>query len=164
MRINSDVVGAELDLHTHLFDKERLMPPPPMRADLVQIQNGKCILTGEDIEANGNSLDHVIPWSRAHLSEVENFLITTKSVNSAKSDSLPALPLVERWLEHIEANAAKLQECAARHHWDTNFDSVRRVARQTYRALPPSIGVWAGKSGIRALAEQEQREIVALLS
>lgn len=164
VRINHEMLQLPVDdVYSHLFGRERIMPPPRMRERLVQIQQGRCILTGDAVAASGGSLDHVVPWSRARLSQVENLLMTTRSVNSTKSDSMLAPVAIERWLRHLDSNSEAIQECADEHNWPSNLDSVRQVALHMYEALDATTGVWDFDQGIRPLGDDGKREVIALL-
>ena len=164
MKINRESLQAPIDdVYSHLFGRERIMPPEAMRRDLVEIQQGRCILSDVSLPAGGGSLDHVVPWARARLSQVENFLITTRSVNSGKSDSLLAPVVVERWLRHQQTNHQAIQECAQRHHWLADIKGIRDVMRHTYGALDATTAVWDPDSGLRPLGESGKREVLELL-
>ena len=164
VRINHETLRLPVDdVYSHLFGRDRIMPPLRMRERLVQIQRGRCILTGNAVAASGSSLDHVVPWSRARLSQVENFLMTTRSVNSTKSDSMLAPAAIERWLRHLDANSEAIQECADEHNWPSNLDSVRRVALHMYESLDATTGVWDFDQGIRPLGDDGRRKVIALL-
>ena len=58
---------------------------------LEQKVNGKIIdfYTGEVIDENDISIDHVIPWSFMYSDDIWNLVITTKSTNSKKSNRIP---------------------------------------------------------------------------
>lgn len=164
VRINHETLNLPVDdVYSHLFGHDRIMPPPKMRERLVQIQRGRCIFTGASLPAAGGSLDHVVPWSRARLSQVENFLMTTRSVNSTKSDSMLGPAAIERWLRHLDANSAAIRECAHEHNWPSNLDSVRQVALHMYEALDATTGVWDFDRGIQPLGHDGQRKVIALL-
>ncbi|MCY3850696.1 MAG: hypothetical protein OXF75_07855 [Acidimicrobiaceae bacterium] len=165
MRINRGVLDFDTeDVYSHLFGKARFMPPEAMRRELVNIQGGCCILTGERLQSSGSSLDHVIPWSRARLSQIENFLVTTKSVNSKKSDTLLSPEMVDKWLDFVDLNASEIRQCAEEFGWPTDFDRVRAVAMQTYSALNPAAGVWNGSSGIQPLGNRGRAAVLDSLS
>ena len=165
VRINHETLNLPVDdVYSHLFGHERIMPPPNMRERLVQIQQGRCVITGTSLRAAGRSLDHVVPWSRARLSQVENLLMTTPSVNSTKSDSMLAPVAIERWLRHLDANSEAIRECADEHNWPSNLDSVRQVALHMYEALDATTGVWDFDQGIRPLGDDGKREVIAMLS
>ncbi len=165
VKINHETLQLPVDdVYSHLFGRDRIMPPRRMRERLVQIQQGRCILTGDAVVASGGSLDYVVPWSRARLSQVENFLMTTRSVNSTKSDSMLAPDAIKRWLRHLDANSEAIQECAEENNWPSNLDSVRQVALHMYESLDATTGVWDFDQGIRPLGDDGKREVIAMLS
>lgn len=151
------------DVYSHLFGRDRIMPPSGMRRRLVEMQGGRCIFSGEPLPASGGSLDHVMPWSRIHLSQIENFLMTTSNVNSKKSDSLLAPAALEKWLHHVDTKSNEIQQCAQDHDWPADMDRVRRVARRIYEVVDPSTGVWDYEHGIRPLGLQGKRIVLKLL-
>lgn len=51
----------------------------------------KCIYSGQDISPANFSLDHFLPWSLVAHDLVWNIIPTPKSVNSSKSDKIPAV-------------------------------------------------------------------------
>ncbi len=164
VRINHETLRLPVDdVYTHLFGRGRIMPPPSVRKRLVQIQDGRCIFTGDPLPATGGSLDHVMPWSRVRLSQIENFLMTTSSVNSQKADSLLAPAAIERWLQHVDAKSSEIRECAQDHNWPAGIDSVRQVALRMYEALDASTGVWDFEHGIRPLRPNGKRAVLGLL-
>ena len=73
--------SPQQEIYAHLFGKARVMPPYAMKMEVAKLQEGRCIFTGETLEASGLSPDHVIPWSRYRLSQVENLVMTTNAVN-----------------------------------------------------------------------------------
>ncbi|MCY3644423.1 MAG: hypothetical protein F4Z00_03575 [Acidimicrobiaceae bacterium] len=150
-RINS-LSAIEFDIHSHLFGRERSMPSIKMRRGLIELQGGKCVLSDEPISVSSGSLDHVIPWSRTRLSHIENFVVTTRRVNSSKSDSLLGPELVDKWLNHVRENSQDIQALANEHHWLSGFEHVRHVALNIYRVLDASVGVWKGRNiGVQPL-------------
>ncbi len=164
VRINHETLNLPVDdVHSHLFGRDRIMPPPKMREQLGQIQQGRCIYSGDSLPTSSGSLDHVVPWSRARLSQIENFLMTTPSVNSKKAGSLLAPAAVERWLRHVDSKSGEIQECAQDHNWLADFDSVRRVARHIYESLDATTGVWHFEYGIQPLGRQGKRYVLGLL-
>lgn len=51
-------------------------------------QNGKCALTGRDLNIYIMELDHIIPLSKGGLSVIDNLQWTCKEANQAKKDLL----------------------------------------------------------------------------
>lgn len=167
MRINRETLQLPVDdVYSHLFGRDRVMPPPKMREHLVDIQNGRCIYTGDQLRDVGKSLDHVVPWSRARLSQIENFVMTSSSVNSKKSDSLLAPAAIEKWVRHIDRSSGELKVCARDHGWVADLDSVRRVAFHIYKAADANTGVWSFENGehrVEPLGEDGKRVVLELL-
>lgn len=58
---------------------------------LKQFNDGKIIdfYTGEELDEKDISIDHVIPWSFMYSDDIWNLVITSKSHNSSKSNSIP---------------------------------------------------------------------------
>lgn len=163
-KINGDHLNApDFDIHEHLFGRERVMPPDRIRFGLTQLQGGKCILTGERIRRDSSSLDHVIPWSRSRLSAIENFVMTTRRVNSSKSDSLLGPDLICRWLDHLDHKYEQIVELANTYDWPTDIERISNVALQIYEVLDPAVGVWQGADGVQPLGVQGQARIIGTL-
>ena len=150
------------EIHAHLFGRDRVMPPEPMKKKMRDMQNGRCILTGDPL-GKEISVDHLIPWSRHKLSKVENLLITTASVNSRKSDSLPGPDPIKRWVEHVLENAQAIGEMAQRYSWATDLGHVLRVALHIYSAAVPSTGVWNGRQGVQPLGKVGRESVIEKL-
>ena len=163
-RINrAHLAAPENDIHEHLFGVERSMPPTSMRNGLIELQNNRCIFSGKRLTRRAGSVDHVIPWSRNRLSHIENFVMTTRTVNSDKSNSLLSPDLLRGWLEHVSENSGQLEQLANDHRWPTDFSRVGHVALSIYEVLDPSAGVWHVDEGIRPLGEAGRAEATTLL-
>lgn len=52
--------------------------------------------TGEVLDENDISLDHVIPWSFMYSDDIWNLVITSKSNNSSKSNSVPTQEIIDK--------------------------------------------------------------------
>lgn len=59
------------------------------RAAFDEIGTLKCIYSGIEVGKSAFSLDHFLPWSFVTHDQMWNIVPTLRSVNSAKSDSLP---------------------------------------------------------------------------
>ncbi len=71
------------------------------KEELLKEYNGKAIdfYTGKELEMNDISIDHVIPWSFMYSDDIWNLVITSKSNNSSKSNSIPSENVIERLKE-----------------------------------------------------------------
>ena len=64
--------------------------------------------TGEPLLEPDITVDHVIPWSFLYSDDIWNLVLTKRSINSAKSNSIPTLEQIEklkernRWWMHRE--------------------------------------------------------------
>lgn len=52
--------------------------------------------TGKVLEVNDISVDHVIPWSFIYSDDIWNLVLTSKTNNSSKSNSIPSKKSIER--------------------------------------------------------------------
>ena len=52
--------------------------------------------TGKVLKKNDISVDHVIPWSFMYSDDIWNLVLTSKSENSSKSNSIPSQEVIER--------------------------------------------------------------------
>lgn len=87
------------------------------KEELLKEFEGKEIIdfyTGEPIAYEDISIDHVIPWSFMYSDDIWNLVITSKSYNSSKSNSIPSDEIIERLknrnnkLESLLSNTYKL--------------------------------------------------------
>lgn len=60
--------------------------------------NGKALdfYTGQELIESDISIDHVIPWSFMYSDDIWNLVITSKSHNSIKSNSIPSEQIIEK--------------------------------------------------------------------
>ncbi len=65
---------------------------------LKQFKEGKAIdfYTGKELSYDDISVDHVIPWSFMYSDDIWNLVLTSKSYNSSKSNSIPTLEMIEK--------------------------------------------------------------------
>lgn len=147
---NKTLLGpsVEQQLHEHLFGQQRHMPPPPVREQLIEIQNGRCIYTHQPLTGTRLPVDHVIPWSRQRLSMIENFIITTTPTNSTKTNLLLGPEMIERWWNHLHNNGPDLESIAVDYGWPTDPERIITVTRAIYNALPEGTGLWEGPAGV----------------
>ena len=68
------------------------------KLELLKEFDGKPIdfYTGEILDPNDISVDHVIPWSYMYSDDLWNLVLTSKSNNSSKSNSIPSKEIIEK--------------------------------------------------------------------
>ena len=146
--------NLESRVEEHLFGSDRQMPGSSLRQELAALQGNVCLYTGRPLAHRGAPIDHVVPWSRVRLSGLGNFVVTTRSVNSSKSDLLLAPEPLARWIDHVGSNAEGLAGLAARHDWPADPEGTIEVALRLYRSLRPGVVLWA-PHGVRIATERD---------
>ena len=65
---------------------------------LAQYENGKVLdfYTGDEIKDDEISVDHVIPWSFMYSDDIWNLVLTSRSNNSSKSNSIPSQDIIDK--------------------------------------------------------------------
>lgn len=71
---------------------------------LKEFNDGKVIdfYTGEELENDNISIDHVIPWSFMYSDDIWNLVVTSKSYNSSKSNSIPSEEVISKLKQRNE--------------------------------------------------------------
>lgn len=172
-RMNRQLFGSELDLSSHLFGVERDMPGPTIRNQLLQLQSGKCIYTGDQLRelpsdafrrprAIRLALDHAVPWARHRVSALENFVVTSQKVNAVKRDSLLGQSPLARWLEYLELNSSGFRQVSVAHDWPSDIHRVLLAMRAVTARSPLGTNVWDGESTI-PLTQDLRTRCMALL-
>ena len=172
-RMNRQLFGSELDLSSHLFGSERDMPGPAIRNQLLQLQSGECIYTGDQLRelpsdafrpgrARRLALDHAVPWARLRVSALENFVVTSQKVNAEKRDSLLGQRPLARWLEYLELNSSGFQQVSVADDWPSDIQRVLLAMRAVTARSPLGTNVWDGESTI-PLTQDLRTRCTALL-
>ena len=52
--------------------------------------------TGDELDMDDISVDHVIPWSFMYSDDIWNLVLTSKSNNSSKSNHIPSKEVFEQ--------------------------------------------------------------------
>lgn len=79
---------------------------------LSQMKDGKVLdfYSGDVLEENDISVDHVIPWSFMYSDDIWNLVITSRSNNSSKSNSIPSEEVIRKLEERNREIAAYIDE------------------------------------------------------
>ena len=153
------------DLYTFLFGEDRSMPPLTVRPRLWELQNKKCIYSGEPlakpIKTKQQQLDHVLPWSRIRMSVIENFVLTDGETNGEKSALLLSADMLEKWLTFMDSKHDKLVEIAQEHAWPSDRNRVIQGLKALYSTEVPPV-VWEPKH-VFQMSAQEQKRAIQLL-
>lgn len=132
---NVSILGAADDLEAFLFASSR-QSLEIMGKGLRKLDGPKCFYCGHNLsEAD---VDHFIPFSQYPRDLAHNFVLAHPSCNRSKSDTLAALPHLERWLERIHCQASALEEIGS----DAGFMAEVAVTKH--------VGAWAYANAIAA--------------
>lgn len=107
LKSNNQILGQHTELSDFMFGSQRsdLSVYVPLLQD---IQSNKCFYCNKVLQSNSNAVDHFVPWSRYPVDMGHNFVLTHKSCNSDKSDMLPGLSHLEKWVERNDRSSSDL--------------------------------------------------------
>lgn len=95
---------------------------------IANIKDRKIIdfYTGEILEENNISVDHVIPWSFMYSDDLWNLVLTSKSNNSKKSNSIPTEDIIKK----LEQRNLELMNRLDKK--DKNYVELKMAIEQNY--------------------------------
>lgn len=130
---NQNILGAADDLEDFLFSSSR-QSLQVMASGLRKLDGVRCFYCGNLVTVA--DVDHYIPFSLYPRDLAHNFVLAHPSCNRSKSDTLAALPHLERWLERLHDKGDALAEIGSA----AGFQTDRLVTRQ--------VGAWAYTSAL----------------
>lgn len=94
---NLYAVGQAQDLEAFLFGagREPVARHVPLLLDL---QSGRCLYCGDELQHGTTHVDHFVPWSQHRFDAVPNLVAAHDRCNLAKRDRLAAERHLERWV------------------------------------------------------------------
>ncbi len=107
-RCNPNVPAISLKL-SPLPKRETLDKQAKFWSAVLEAQSFSCIYSGSLITKNAFALDHFVPWSFVAHNQLWNLIPTSTTVNSKKSDSLPAPVYFDRFVtaQHTALNLSR---------------------------------------------------------
>jgi hypothetical protein len=145
LKANQPLLGQATDLHAFLFGKERTNLSE-FRPLLREIQKGTCFYCSHPLH-RGSPVDHLVPWSRYPVDLAHNFVLADKSCNTGKSDFLPAVPFLEKWVRRNDDHGAALREGFEKVRAPHDLGVSIQITRWAYERVERSGGrVWLGGS------------------
>lgn len=132
-RRNVSFLGEADDLEDFLFASSR-QSLQVMGAGLRKLDGTKCFYCGHSLTSA--DVDHYIPFSQYPRDLAHNFVLAHPACNRSKSDTLAALPHLERWLERMVSKADALAEIGG----EAGFVSEPTVAHR--------VGAWAYSNAV----------------
>jgi 5-methylcytosine-specific restriction endonuclease McrA len=128
-KLNSPMLGKADDLESFLFETPR-QALTTIDAGLKKLTGSRCFYCGTTV--HDSDVDHFVPFSMYPRDLMHNFVLAHPSCNRSKSDTLAALPHLERWLEFISRHDDALNEIGEAAGRISDKSSCRSVARWGY--------------------------------
>lgn len=139
-RRNIGILGEADDLEEFLFSSSR-QSLEIMATGLRKLDGAKCFYCGHSLHAA--DVDHYIPFSQYPRDLAHNFVLAHSSCNRSKSDTLAALPHLERWLSRIERQADSLAQIGSEAAFVNDLQVTRQVGSWAYSsALASGSQAW----------------------
>ncbi|MEI6601437.1 MAG: HNH endonuclease [Comamonadaceae bacterium] len=139
-KLNLPMLGEADDLESFLFETPR-QALNVIGSGLKALTNSHCFYCGSTV--HDADVDHFVPFSMYPRDLIHNFVLAHPSCNRSKSDTLAALPHLERWLEYITKNDDALQEIGEASGRVSDRKSCISVARWGYaNALNSGAQAW----------------------
>ncbi|NMF98954.2 HNH endonuclease [Aromatoleum toluolicum] len=126
---NLNILGATDDLEDFLFSSSR-QSLQVMAAGLRKLDEARCFYCGNMVTTA--DVDHYIPFSLYPRDLAHNFVLAHPSCNRSKSDTLAALPHLERWLARLHDKADALAEIGSAAGFQTDTLVTRQVGAWAY--------------------------------
>lgn len=119
---------------------ERTRTDPRLRRRLAQTQGLRCIYTGDPLETDDLSIDHVIPHHIVRTDLAVNLVVTSRSVNSDKNGHLPSPRIITLW------HGLLLRTSGAHTIRRQREDTIRLLdtAERAYRRAAAGDPLWDG--------------------
>ena len=138
-RMNKFLHAEVPDVAGHLFGRERTALAT-VREPFKEAFGPHCFYCGAHL-ADGNPIDHVLPWSLVGIDGLANLVLACARCNGDKSGALPAIAIVDRVLQR---DPDVLEQIASSIQWPTQRERVVAAARGIYRGQPEGVSIWAG--------------------
>ena len=139
-KLNHSILGSNDDLEAFLFETPR-QALAIIGKGLRRLSDCRCFYCNSKVQ--DADVDHFIPFSMYPRDMAHNFVLAHPTCNRSKSDTLAALPHLERWLEYISNNDTALQEIGAEAGRSIDIVSTKAVAQWGYsNALMGGAQAW----------------------
>jgi hypothetical protein len=159
-RLNKDHCEGD-SLEGFLFGVERI-DLGPVRAELLEVQSGRCFYCHETVRPVRAEVDHFIPWARFADNGIFNLVVAHERCNNAKRNFIASVEHLERWVERNTSSslAPQLAEIATHRRWEADRDGTMGVARSTYLRLKEGARLWRlGDEFVRADPQAVRRAL-----
>lgn len=156
-KLNHSILGSNDDLESFLFQTPR-HALVIIGKGLKRLNDCRCFYC--EAKVHEADVDHFVPFSMYPRDLAHNFVLAHPSCNRSKSDTLAALPHLERWSEFITKYDSDLQEIGAQAGRPIDIGSSRAVARWGYsNALLGGAQAWLKATSYEPVTEEYVRAL-----
>lgn len=128
-RRNVSILGQADDLEDFLFASSR-QSLEVMAKGLRKLDGPECFYCGRSL--NDADVDHYVPYLQYPRDLAHNFVLAHPTCNRSKSDTLAALPHLEKWLSRIVQHSDSLAEIGAEAGFVTDLQVTHQVGSWAY--------------------------------
>lgn len=128
-RQNVSILGETDDLEAFLFASSR-QSLETMSIGLRKLDGAQCFYCGHSLTTA--DVDHFVPFSQYPRDLAHNFVLAHPACNRSKSDTLAALPHLERWLERLQRHSAALAAIGTSAGFVIDTQTAQRVGSWAY--------------------------------
>ncbi len=147
--------GEPDDLEDFLFSSSR-QSLQVMAAGLRKLDGAQCFYCGGHLTSA--DVDHYIPFAQYPRDLAHNFVLAHPTCNRSKSDTLAALPHLERWLERLTARSDALAEIGTEAGFSFDPSVVRQVASWAYaNAVVSGCHAWVAPNNYTLIDQNYSR-------
>ncbi len=148
-RRNVCILGEADDLEEFLFASSR-QSLEIMSVGLRKLDGQRCFYCGHSLTSA--DVDHYIPFAQYPRDLAHNFVLAHPACNRSKSDTLAALPHLERWLERIRQHSDTLAEIGADAGFVIDAKTTQRVGSWAYaNAVASGAQAWLAANAYSAI-------------
>lgn len=148
-RRNVSILGEADDLEEFLFASSR-QSLETMSLGLRKLDGARCFYCGHSLTTA--DVDHYIPFSQYPRDLAHNLVLAHPSCNRSKSDTLAALPHLERWLERLQLHSDSLAEIGADSGFVIDAQTTQRVGSWAYaNAVASGAHAWIAANTYSAI-------------
>ena len=88
--------------------------------------------TGKKLSPTDISIDHVIPWSYIYSDDIWNLVVTSKSMNSKKSNSIPSQDTIKRLEDRNKILINYLEDSDKKYIQDIKYANDSKIVDKMY--------------------------------
>ena len=124
------------------------------RAQLKDLQDGRCFYCSQPIRSDGGHVDHFIPWSKYPIDLAHNFVLADSRCNGKKRDRMPHIDHLARWTDRNIRYGSQIT-AQMQNKLTCDLSCANRIARWAYQQTEKAGGLtWLRGDELLALSPE----------